>query len=137
MTRLLPTALLVLFLCACGPVKKDPPPQVVAVDKSVAYECGEPPKADPFKARPVKWGVDSLASGVKVFTLTGAMYENLMTNLVNSATSAQQVRKQRDFYAECVARSQNRNAPAPPPAVEVRAAPGPAPPTPTLSAPKP
>lgn len=103
---------LVLAACNTTPKTKEVP---VEVEKVVAYQCGTPPANDPFKALPVKWSVQQLSSGSKVFALTAQYFENLMTNLVNSKASGKQVRAQRDFYAECVKRSQEPAPAVPPP----------------------
>lgn len=105
--------LLIALLPACtwGGTKKPPPPEVVPVDTAVAYECGTPPAADPYKALPVRWQVYTLPTGKKAFTLDAQMFENLVTNMVKGLTLSQQLRGQRDFYAECVARSQTPTGP--------------------------
>lgn len=115
--------LMLVVLAGCHNDKPDPPAEVVVVDKSVAYECGTPPAADPYKAKPVKFGVREL-DGQKVFTLTGPMYEALMQNLSAVAKGTAQVVGQRDFYKACVDRSQERTAPAPAPTVTTRSKPG-------------
>lgn len=104
MIRIL-TVACALFAIGCSKEHRQPPPQTVLITESVAFECGEPPAVEAYKARPVQWTVQTLANGNRVFTLTGAMYEALMTNLVNSAASAAQLAAQRDFYARCIERS--------------------------------
>lgn len=105
MIRILTLLVLAFTLCACSTFQKKPDPDVHVVERTVPYECGEPAAADPYKARPVQWTVQTLATGAKVFALTAPMYENLMANMVNLLSTGQQVKGQRDFYAECIARS--------------------------------
>lgn len=93
-----------VFAVGCNPQHRQSQ-QTVLITESVAFECGEPPQVEAYRARPVQWVVQTLANGSRVFTLTGAMYEALMTNLVNSASSAAQMAAQRDFYAQCIERS--------------------------------
>lgn len=117
--------MLTVLLVGCGDKnqKPDKPVEAVVVDKSVPYICGEPPAVDPFKAKPVKFGTIDNA-GQRLFTLTGSAYEALITNMSKAATSTSQVVKQRDFYKDCIERSQEPAKPASSVIKEVRPAGG-------------
>lgn len=117
--------MLVFLLVACTDKNQKPaaPVEAVVVDKSVPYICGEPPAVDPFKAKAVKFGTIDNA-GQRLFTLTPPAYEALMTNMSKVATSTAQVVKQRDFYKDCIERSQEKAQPARSVIKEVRPAGG-------------
>lgn len=92
-------------LLALAGCQTTPEVEYVTVERLVTYECGTPPAVDPFTALDVTWQVAMLPTGASVFTLTGSGYQNLMTNLAKMLTSGQQTAAQRDFYAECIART--------------------------------
>lgn len=99
----------VAALTGCRKDQKDPPPNETIVEVSVPYECGEPPGVDPVAMRPVAWRVLTV-EGVKLFTLTGAMYEALMSNLTDVAASAKQKNAVTQFYADCIERARKADA---------------------------
>lgn len=100
---------LALLLSACGTtgvVKiAEPEHNTITVEKMVAYECGEAPAIDKVLMLPVIFG-DIMTEIGRAFTLAARQYENLGINTANWIKGTAQLRAQRDFYKDCIDRSQ-------------------------------
>lgn len=95
------------FLAGCGgtPVADDDfTPTPVTFTTKVAYECGQPPAVAVVKMRDVVWDIITVED-VDLYTLTVSDYQKLGLNTSDWLAASKQLKVQRNFYRDCIARS--------------------------------
>ncbi len=108
--------LLVLAGCAGTPVAAtDFKPTPVTFNIKVAYECGVPPPVSVLSMRDINWEVIEVDGilfheGANPFTgelvtLTVDDYKLLGKNTSDWIAASKEMKEQRDFYRDCIARS--------------------------------
>lgn len=100
---------LVLFaLVGCGstPVADDNfTPTPVTFNIKVAYKCGQPPSVSVVIMRDVTWDIIEMDDEA-FFALTVDDYKALGLNTSDWIAASREMRSQRDFYRDCIKRSQ-------------------------------
>lgn len=118
----LPVVLLMVVLFAlvgCGgtPVAAtDFTPTPVTFNIKVAYECGQPPPVSVLRMRDINWEVIEVDGVIfhegadpfsgELVTLTVDDYKLLGMNTSDWIAASRELKEQRDFYRDCIARSQ-------------------------------
>ena len=80
-------------------------PTPVEVVVTVPYECGQPPPVNVVIMRDVEW-IPVEMDGIKYFALSADGYQALGLNTSDWLAASKQLKEQRDFYRECIERSQ-------------------------------
>lgn len=78
----------------------------IEVVVKVPYECGQPPPVNVVQMRDVEW-IPVEADGIKYFALSADGYQALGLNTSDWIAASAQMREQRDFYRDCIERSQD------------------------------
>lgn len=100
--------LILFLLTGCGWNKPktgpefDPTPVQVIV--KVPYKCGQPPPIDVVMMRDINWDIITL-DDIDLYTLTVADYQKLGMNTSDWIAASRQMKEQRNFYRDCIARS--------------------------------
>lgn len=71
----------------------------------VPYECGQPPPVSRVSMRDIEWVIVEI-DGEDFFTLTVDDYKALGLNTSDWIAASAEMKEQRNFYRECIARSQ-------------------------------
>ena len=104
---LLGLMLMLAFLAGCGgttPARGEFNETPVEVIVKVPYQCGQPPPVDPVQMRDIEWNIVQI-DGEDYFALSVADYQALGLNTSDFIAAGKQMRGQRDFYRDCIARS--------------------------------
>lgn len=97
--------LVVLSGCAGNDVADDNfKPTPVTFTVVVPYKCGQPPAIDHVLMRDINWDIITL-DDLDLYTLTVADYQLLGLNTSDWIAASQQMKVQRNFYRDCIARS--------------------------------
>lgn len=91
--------------CATHVADDDFTPTPVTFNIKVAYECGIPPPVNAIKMRDVVWDIITL-DDEDFFTLTVDDYKALGMNTSDWVAASKEMKEQRNFYRDCIARSQ-------------------------------
>jgi hypothetical protein len=100
--------LLLLVLSGCGGIKvkdDDFVPTPVTFTIKVPYKCGQPPPITHVSMRDIDWDIITVED-VDLFTLTVSDYQLLGMNTSDWIAASKQLKEQRDFYRDCITRSQ-------------------------------
>lgn len=100
--------LTLVLLTGCGgskPVKGELDPTPVLVEVKVPYICGQPPPVDVVLMRDINWDIITL-DDVDLYTLTVDDYKLLGLNTSDWIAASRQMKEQRNFYRDCIIRSQ-------------------------------
>lgn len=107
----LPTVMILLFaltlIAGCGghkPKQGNFDPTPVTVEVKVPYICGQPPPVDVVIMRDINWDIITL-DDIDLYTLTVDDYKRLGLNTSDWIAASRQMKAQRDFYRDCIARS--------------------------------
>jgi len=108
----LPLIMIVLFmlavLCGCGATPVDDSdfkPTPVTFNIMVPYSCGQPPPVSVVFMRDIVWHILAL-NDEDFFALTVDDYKALGLNTSDWIAASREMRAQRDFYRDCIVRSQ-------------------------------
>lgn len=97
---------LVLVGCGATPVADpDFTPTPVVFNVKVAYQCGQPPSVAVVEMRDVVWKIINM-DDEDYFALTVDDYKALGLNVSDWIAASREMRLQRDFYRDCIVRSQ-------------------------------
>ena len=95
-----------LIGCGATPVDdSDFKPTPVTFNIKVAYRCGQPPPVSLVIMRDVVWQILAL-DDEDFFALTVDDYKALGLNTSDWIAASREMRAQRDFYRDCIVRSQ-------------------------------
>ncbi len=115
--KLFLTVLSLLVGCAGTPVAdSDFTPTPVTFNVQVAYSCGQPPPVSMVIMRDINWEIievdglqfsqgSNMFTG-NLFTLTVDDYKFLGLNVSDWIAASAEMKEQRDFYRDCIVRSQ-------------------------------
>lgn len=103
---LLTLVLLALVGCAATPVADNNfTPTPVTFNIKVPYRCGQPPSVGVVVLRDVTWEILELDEE-NFFALTVDDYKALGMNTSDWIAASREMKAQRDFYRDCIMRSQ-------------------------------
>jgi hypothetical protein len=97
-----------LTLVGCGATPVADPdftPTPVTFTIQVPYRCGQPPSVGVVIMRDVVWDIIEM-DDVDYFALTVDDYKALGLNTSDWIAASREMRAQRDFYRDCIVRSQ-------------------------------
>lgn len=100
--------LLMLALVGCAgnkPVEGEFDDTPVEIVVKVPYECGQPPPVSTVSMRTIEWVLVEI-DGEDFFTLTVDDYKLLGLNTSDWIAASGEMKEQRNFYRECIERSQ-------------------------------
>ncbi len=100
--------LVLVFVAGCTSKPIPAPdftPSPIDVIVTVPYFCGVPPAVDPVNMRSINWDIMTV-DDVDLYTLTVSDYSLLGLNVSDWLTASWQMKLQRDFYRDCITRSQ-------------------------------
>jgi hypothetical protein len=100
--------LMFLALAGCGATPVADPdfkPTPVTFNIQVPYLCGQPPAVGVVLMRDVNWDIITL-DDIDLFTLTVGGYKSLGMNTSDWIAASREMKAQRDFYRDCIKRSQ-------------------------------
>lgn len=108
----LPVVIILLFVlvvlagCKTTPVAdNDFTPTPVTFNIKVPYLCGQPPPVSVVVMRDIVWEILELDDKA-FFALTVDDYKALGLNVSDWIAASREMREQRDFYRDCISRSQ-------------------------------
>jgi hypothetical protein len=105
---LLLLALMLSALVGCGSTEVADPdfePTPVTFNIKVPYICGQPPSIGVVLMRDVNWDIITL-DDLDLFTLTVDYYKSLGMNTSDWIAASRELLAQRNFYRDCIMRSQ-------------------------------
>jgi len=103
---MLTVVLFALVGCGATPVDdSDFVPTPVTFNIKVAYQCGQPPPVSVVVMRDVVWDIMTVEE-IEFFALTVDDYKALGLNTSDWIAASGELKAQRDFYRDCIVRSQ-------------------------------